>query len=138
MFVYILTQHKFSESKIFKVQYLNAQKSVLPELGKVCPQFHDIPAETLFNVGIFGSDKIFQRRYSRERCPKHKANVHPMDSTNPLGKKIRTVLEKVQIGLPPSLENKKRQKGVQRRIQPLFYFSNWEDFSPIEENSYSV
>jgi len=92
----------------WKVLGQNAFLIFLPELSKVCPQLHDIRAESLLNIRIFGSERVYQWWNFRERCSKYKANVFPMKCTCQLGKfgKIRSMLKYVEINRLFSLEKK--------------------------------
>ena len=80
----------------------------LPELSKVCPQLHDIRAESLLNIRIFGSGRVYQWWNFRERCSKYKANVITVKCTCQLGEfgNIRTMLKHVEINRLFSLEKK--------------------------------
>ena len=92
----------------WKVLGQNACVIFLPELSKVCPQLHDVPAESRLNIRISGSERVYQRWNFRERCSKYKANVITVKCTCQLGKfgKIRTMLKHVEINRLFSLEKK--------------------------------
>ena len=81
---------------------------ILPELSKVCPQLHDVPAESRLDIRISRSERVYQRWNFRERCSKYKANVITVKCTCQLGKfgKIRTMLKHVEINRLFSLEKK--------------------------------
>ena len=92
----------------WKVLGQNACVIFLPELSKVCPQLHDVPAESRLNIRISGSERVYQRWNFRERCSKYKANVITVKCTCQLGEfgNIRTMLKHVEINRLFSLEKK--------------------------------